>query len=174
MRLQVFPALCSRGLCRIWSCLAPRAPPGSQPCPRLAQHPNPAENHPAVPKYQALGHPSATPGEEEKGLGGFWSLIGPGCPCPSPAAPGHAKLRGCSEQPQPCVHPHWGRRGCCYCKSRGSTFPQPAKIQLFALQKEAGAGQTSSRLPCRPPTRHAAAPARPMAGYRGVPIPAGR
>lgn len=140
--------------------------------PALPSTQIPLKISPIVSKQQALQHPSATQRDKEKGLGGVCSLIGTGCPCPT--VPGHAKLRGCSEQPQPCVHPCWGRRGCCYHLGGGTTFPQLAKIKLLALQKEDGPGQSSSRLPCHPSTQSAAEPAHLMVGYHRDPIPPGR
>lgn len=52
-------------------CLLPHSPPGSQPCPYLARHPNSAKNDPTISKHQALVHLFPTWEEEEKGLGKF-------------------------------------------------------------------------------------------------------
>lgn len=170
MRLQVFSLRSvHKGFAGFGAVCLPMLLPGSQPCRRLAQHPNPAENQPQSLQVASPGAAICQPGEEEKGLGGVLLFNRDWLSCP--AFPGHAKPRGCSEQPRPCAHPRWGRRGCCYHLSGGSTFPQLAKIKLLALQKEAGAGQSSSRLPCHPSARSAAEPAHPMAGYHGDPIP---
>ena len=176
MRLQVFPAHCSQGLCWIWSCLPPRVPPGLQPCPCLDWHsaPKSCQKWPRSLQAASPGAPISHPGGVGEGAGGGLNFNGGWLPCPSPDSPGHAKPRGCSEQPQPCMHPRWGRRGCCHRRSGGSTFPQPARIKLLALQKEAGAGQTSSRLPCHPSAWRAAEPAHPMAGYHWDPILPGK
>lgn len=71
------------------------------------------------------GAPISLLGEEEKGLG-LLNLSGGWLPLPEPHFPWGT--RGCNKHPQPCEYSHRGRRGCCYHKSGGSTFPNHPKL----------------------------------------------
>lgn len=157
MRLQVFPVLYSQGLCWIWSCLPPHAPPGTQ-------HPNPAETAPQSPSNKSWGTQFPHRGRRR----GWWGLSSGGGCLPIPSSRGNAvsspSPAGVHTGQEELLPPHRWRQH----------LPQLAKIKLLSLEKAAGAGQSSPRQPCHPSTPKAAEPARPTAGHHGGSILPGK